>query len=393
MNLQNFFPLFIVVIFDTLPRGTSYISSYLFRHKSSTGYLCDVSGISLNAEAVDSTHVVVRFINTVSRKDVITSVPLGSNLLTVGDNCGVSLPRACRTGLCGSCTCEVKDPNAIDGFATIRACSANVFVPPGETEMVVDVHRMQRSQGGKTGGAALGDEADVDTEYSNPMARFSGDWEKAFISPSSASPQWAQDAREDHKLSLAERKNSRISEVREMQKDMSSTSLTVQSQDDSDTSERLSKSERDSTIPREVVRELKAKSLAKQSGMGMPTEDERQPQSETNLFNLDFNEGTNVPITSDMRGMWSDLDYLAVQISANTNGGQFGSSKRSACAKCKGTGRRVCYNCNGQGVAIQGGTNNPILRQCLLCVGMCTVGCPTCQGDGYIKAKRKLSSR
>jgi hypothetical protein len=66
-------------------------------------------------------------------------------------------------GLCGSCTCEVKDPEAIDGFATIRACSANVFVPSGETEMVVDVYRMQQGQvggkgtkGGKSSGADLG---------------------------------------------------------------------------------------------------------------------------------------------------------------------------------------------------------------------------------------------
>jgi hypothetical protein len=42
--------------------------------------------------------VTVRFINTVLGKDVVTTVPIGSNLLVVGDKCGVSLPRACRTG-------------------------------------------------------------------------------------------------------------------------------------------------------------------------------------------------------------------------------------------------------------------------------------------------------
>jgi ferredoxin len=94
----------------------------------------------------------VRFINTVSGKDVVVdNVPRGSNLLAIGDNAGVKLPRACRTGLCGSCTCEVKDPLAIatatnprDGFATIRACSTKCYVPDGLDEMVVDVHRMQR---------------------------------------------------------------------------------------------------------------------------------------------------------------------------------------------------------------------------------------------------------
>ena len=57
----------------------------------------------------------------------------------------------------------MKDPAAIDGFATIRACSANVFIPSGETEMVVDVYRMQHGQvggkgtkGGKSSGADLG---------------------------------------------------------------------------------------------------------------------------------------------------------------------------------------------------------------------------------------------
>ena len=66
------------------------------------------------------------------------------------------------SGLCGSCTCEVKDPAAIDGFATIRACSANVFVPPGEQEMIVDVYRLRQGQvgglgtkGGKSSGATV----------------------------------------------------------------------------------------------------------------------------------------------------------------------------------------------------------------------------------------------
>ena len=52
------------------------------------------------------------------------------NLLAIGDHDGIRLPRACRTGLCGTCTCEVKDPevivtvtNARAGFATIRTVS------------------------------------------------------------------------------------------------------------------------------------------------------------------------------------------------------------------------------------------------------------------------------
>ena len=94
--------------------------------------------------------ITVRFINNLSGKDVTIDVEEGSNLLAMGDLAGVKLPRACRTGLCGSCTCEVQDPQAIatptnprDGFATIRACSAKCYIPPGMQEMVIDVYRMK----------------------------------------------------------------------------------------------------------------------------------------------------------------------------------------------------------------------------------------------------------
>ena len=52
--------------------------------------------------------ITVRFINTISGNDIVTSAAIGENLLFVGDAAGVVLPRACRTGLCGSCTCELK---------------------------------------------------------------------------------------------------------------------------------------------------------------------------------------------------------------------------------------------------------------------------------------------
>jgi ferredoxin len=103
-------------------------------------------------QSFEAETIRVRFINTATGKDVVVeNVPAGSNLLAVGDNAGVRLPRACRTGLCGSCTCDLKDPAAIatktnprEGFATIRACSTKCFVPEGLEEMVIDVHRMSR---------------------------------------------------------------------------------------------------------------------------------------------------------------------------------------------------------------------------------------------------------
>ena len=104
--------------------------------------------------------VTVRFINTVNGKDVVAVVEQGSNLLFVGDQAGIKLPRSCRTGLCASCTCEVQDPMAIatvsnprDGFATIRACSTKCYVPGGMNEMVVDVYRMQNRVPVKSRGA------------------------------------------------------------------------------------------------------------------------------------------------------------------------------------------------------------------------------------------------
>lgn len=117
--------------------------------------------------------LTVRFINTPSGKDVIVpDVEAGSNLLAVGDKVGIQLPRACRTGLCGSCTCEVIDPNAVKtetnpkaGYATVRACSTRCFLPDGLTEMVVDVKRMRKIKKKIGRGAekeSTGDEDDED---------------------------------------------------------------------------------------------------------------------------------------------------------------------------------------------------------------------------------------
>jgi ferredoxin len=71
--------------------------------------------------------IKIKFINTPDGKNVSVMAEEGQNLLFVGDNAGVKLPRACRTGLCGSCTCDLQDPAAIqtstnprDGYATIR---------------------------------------------------------------------------------------------------------------------------------------------------------------------------------------------------------------------------------------------------------------------------------
>ena len=103
--------------------------------------------------ALSANTITVRFVNTPSGKDVVVQVEEGVNLLAVGDNNGIQLPRACRTGLCGSCTCAVKDPQAIatptnpvNGYATVRACSTKCFVPDGMDEMIVDIGRMRKAK-------------------------------------------------------------------------------------------------------------------------------------------------------------------------------------------------------------------------------------------------------
>lgn len=152
-----------------------------------------------NQEEEDT--ISVRFINGPSRKDVLAnSVKPGSNLLAVGDSVGVQLPRACRTGLCASCTCEVEvpelkatGPNTRDGFATVRACQVKCFVPDGMKEMVVDVSRMRKI---KKGDSSKDPTATVaDAQFSDPMARFSGDWEREFR------PMWDQpDIADDQRI-------------------------------------------------------------------------------------------------------------------------------------------------------------------------------------------------
>lgn len=139
-----------------------------------------------NDDIEDKT-LTVRFINTPTGKDVVVDgVIEGTNLLFIGDSAGVKLPRACRTGLCGACTTEVQDPLAIAtstnpraGFATLRACSTKCYVPNGLTEMVVDVHRLKPTKK-KIGGSTSSQVEEYEETMANPMARFSGDWERDF---------------------------------------------------------------------------------------------------------------------------------------------------------------------------------------------------------------------
>lgn len=92
--------------------------------------------------------IAVRFINSPLGDDVVAAATPGDNLLAVGDSVGIHIPRACQSGLCGSCTCDVLDANSPDGRQTIRACKASALIPDDGPELVVDVERMQTARAG-----------------------------------------------------------------------------------------------------------------------------------------------------------------------------------------------------------------------------------------------------
>lgn len=105
----------------------------------------------------------MRFINTPSGEDVVAAAFPGDPLLRVGDGVGVQIPRACQSGLCGSCTCDVVDASADGGSQTVRACQTSVASPDGGAEMVVDVSRMRDFKGKQRDPMARFD--NLDTEY------------------------------------------------------------------------------------------------------------------------------------------------------------------------------------------------------------------------------------
>jgi len=108
------------------------------------------------AYQLGANEVAVRFTNTPSGRDVIAAATPGDGLLAVSDSVGVSIPRACQSGLCGTCTCDILDPSFPGGVQTVRACQTGVVAPTDGRELVVDVARMKVVKG----------------RVRNPMARF-----------------------------------------------------------------------------------------------------------------------------------------------------------------------------------------------------------------------------
>jgi len=136
--------------------------------------------ISASALPQDPPKCPVRFINTPQGRDLVTEAKVGDLLLDVADSVGIHIPRGCKSGMCGSCTCDLKDPEwsaaaqsetsttGQAGFQMVRACSTKVMLLAQQQEFVVDLFRMRDQQ-------ANGE------EMKDPMARFSGDWETEFV--------------------------------------------------------------------------------------------------------------------------------------------------------------------------------------------------------------------
>ncbi|GMH69667.1 hypothetical protein TL16_g05214 [Triparma laevis f. inornata] len=109
-------------------------------------------------------------------EDVVILAKPGANLLRLGDKNGVKVPRACRTGLCGTCTATLIDPTwpggeelgGEPGRQTIRVCGAGAMLPEGCEEMVIDLYRNNV-------------DGEDETPMSNPMARFDDGWETSYV--------------------------------------------------------------------------------------------------------------------------------------------------------------------------------------------------------------------
>jgi len=131
--------------------------------------------------------IPIRFINTPGGEDVVTEAPEGAILLYVADKAGVHISRGCKTGICGSCTTDLKDTSwtatahnlaghegGRPGYQTVRTCSTRAQLLPGADELIVDVFR---TKGGKGSDST---EENVERD-ADPMARFSDNWENEYV--------------------------------------------------------------------------------------------------------------------------------------------------------------------------------------------------------------------
>jgi len=137
-----------------------------------TAALAAAALLSATAQALSTgapgRQVSVRFQNWApGQSDVVTIASEGEVLMDVGDRVGVKIPRGCKTGICGTCTLDLIDPNYEGTLQTVRACCTIVQGNSEQRDLVVDCSRMGGSEETPSAG-------------SDPMARFSDGWENDF---------------------------------------------------------------------------------------------------------------------------------------------------------------------------------------------------------------------
>ena len=136
--------------------------------------------------------IKIRFVNTKEGADVTTEVRENTNLLNAADDAGVKIPRACRNGLCGACQCTLITEDGDERY--MRACSTSVkAIDAGAAgEFVVDVSKKRRGAPGVDD-----DDDDDDDVMAASMARFSDDWENAYVpdyhTQNNAAPSWRRE--------------------------------------------------------------------------------------------------------------------------------------------------------------------------------------------------------
>ena len=317
------------------------------------------------SDEIDVPTISIRFTNTPSGKDILIDAPMGGNLMQVGDKNGVVIPRACRTGLCGTCTVEVKDPNAIattsnpkPGYATLRACSTKCFLPEGVTEMVVDMGKITEMNKANDG---EGDEGLIveKNRASNPLARFSGDWEREF-KPSwelnkgkDSIPQWQQQNIDNEQIDYGVANDY----FRDSQIDYTTSDERYDPYAEDDVGSPYDPYSEDIDV-------VKGQKLSKQA-----RGKENQGQKNFMLYERVKAERN--------KKMYHEMTPAA---SGKLNKGT------TVCNKCGGSGRSKCYTCGGTGSVNYFDHNNQLMnKQCSMCLGLSTITCSSCKGSGVLQ--------
>mmetsp|Transcript_30087 Transcript_30087/g.36746 ORF Transcript_30087/g.36746 Transcript_30087/m.36746 type:complete len:326 (-) Transcript_30087:80-1057(-) len=143
------------------------------------------------AEEEEERLIPVRFVNFDTHNPLrqkTVHAAEGTNILKISDEAGVRIPRQCRSGLCGSCTADVKDPTWEDGdragYQTVRTCLAGAMLPAGCEEMVIDCYRLvdTAAPGEVTAGGPGAAAASTRVSTAAPsMKNFEDGWEADFV--------------------------------------------------------------------------------------------------------------------------------------------------------------------------------------------------------------------